>query len=107
MTLALSWGKLETEEVLDLKGVDFLRPVPAEGVEGFDEGKACGFDAAGDGAVLAQGGFAFGELSEVVEMGEFLARSFGGQTLAVLPDKGEAKVGEMAVEQGKVGGRFH
>jgi hypothetical protein len=24
-----------------------------------------------------------------------------------LPDKGEAKVGEMAVEQGKVGGRFH
>jgi hypothetical protein len=107
MTLALSWGKLETEEVLDLKAVDFLRPVPAEGVEGFDEGKACGFDAAGDGAVLAQGGFAFGELSEVVEMGEFLACGFGGQALAVLPDEGKAKVGEMAVEQGQVGSRFH
>ena len=37
--------KLETEEVLDLKAVDFLRPVPAEGVESFDEGKASGFDA--------------------------------------------------------------
>ena len=70
-------------------------------------GKACGFDATGDGAVLAQGGFAFGELGEVVEMGEFLACGFGGQALAVLPDKGEAKVGEMAVEQGQVGSRFH
>ena len=99
--------KLETEEVLDLKAVDFLRPVPAEGVEGFDEGKASGFDAPGDGTVLAQGGFAFGKLGEVIEMGEFLARGLGGQALAVLPDEGEAKVGEVAVEQGKVGSRFH
>jgi len=107
MTLALSWGKLKTEEVLDLEAVDFLRPVPAEGVEGFDEGKACGFDAASDSTILAQGGFAFGELGEVIEMGELLARGFGGEALAVLPEEGEAKVGEMAVEQGKVGGRFH
>ena len=78
MTLALSWGKLKTEEVLDLEAVDFLRPVPAEGVEGFDQREACGFDAASDGTVLAQGGFAFGEFGEVVEMGEFLARGFGG-----------------------------
>jgi hypothetical protein len=57
--------KLKTEEVLDLEAVDFLRPVPAEGVEGFYQREASGFDAAGDDAVLAQGGFAFGELSEV------------------------------------------
>ena len=50
---------------------------------------------------------AFGEFSEIVEMGEFLACGLGGQALAVLPDKGEAKVGEMTVEQGEVGGRFH
>lgn len=31
----------------------------------------------------------------------------GSQALAVLPDEGEAKVGEMTVEQGEVGGRFH
>ena len=31
------FDELETEEVLDLEAVDFLRPVPAEGVEGFDE----------------------------------------------------------------------
>jgi hypothetical protein len=47
------------------------------------------------------------ELGEVVEMGEFLARGLGGQALAVLPDEGKAKVGEMAVEQGQVGSRFH
>jgi proline racemase len=40
-------------------------------------------------------------------MGEFLACGFGGQALAVLPDEGKAKVGEMAVEQGQVGSRFH
>jgi hypothetical protein len=99
--------ELETEEVLDLEAVDFLRPAPAEGVEGFDKREASGFDATDDGAVLAQGAFAFGELGEIIEVGEFLARGFGGQALEVLPDKGEAKVGEMAVEQGKVGGRFH
>jgi hypothetical protein len=105
--LALSWGELKTEEVLDLEAVDFLRPVPTEGVEGFDQREARGFDAASDGTVLAQGGFAFGELGEVIEMGELLARGFGSEALAVLSDEGEAKVGEMAVEQGKVGGRFH
>jgi hypothetical protein len=40
-------------------------------------------------------------------MRELLAGGFGSEALAVLPDKGKAKVGEMAVEQGKVGGRFH
>ena len=34
------FDELETEEVLDLEAVDFLRPVPAEGVEGFDEGES-------------------------------------------------------------------
>jgi hypothetical protein len=34
-------------------------------------------------------------LSEVVEMREFLAGGFGSEALAVLPDKGKAKVGEM------------
>ena len=97
------FDKLEAEEVLDLKAVDFLGPVPAEGVEGFDQREACGFDAAGDGTVLTQGGFAFGEFSEIVKMGEFLACGLGGQALAVLPDEGEAKVGEMAVKQGQVG----
>ena len=31
------FDELEAEEVLDLEAVDFLGPVPAEGVEGFDE----------------------------------------------------------------------
>ena len=39
-------------------------------------------------------------------MGEFLACGFGGQALAVLPDEGKAKVGEMAVGQGQVSHEF-
>jgi hypothetical protein len=40
-------------------------------------------------------------------MGEFLACGLGGQALAVLPDEGEAKVGEMTIEQGQVSSRLH
>ena len=51
--------ELESEEILDLKAIDFLGPVPAKGVEGFDDGEACRLDAPGDSAVGTQGGFAF------------------------------------------------
>ena len=47
-----------------MESVDLLRPVPAEGIEGFDDGEACGLDATGDAAVGAQGGFACDELCE-------------------------------------------
>ena len=55
--------ELEAEEVLDLEAVDFLGPVPAELFEGLDDGEAGGFDAPLDGALAAQGGFAFDELA--------------------------------------------
>ena len=57
--------ELEAEEILDLKAVDLFGPVPAEGVEGLDDGEAGALDAAGDGAVGAQVGFALDELGEV------------------------------------------
>jgi len=55
-------NELETEEVLDLEPVDFFRPVPAEGFEGLDDWEACGLDAPGDGALVAQGRLALDEL---------------------------------------------
>ena len=84
--------ELEAEEVLDLEAVDLLGPVPAEGVEGFDDGEAGGLDAPGDGAVGAQGGFAFDELGEVVEVGEGVFGGGGGEGLAVLCEEGRRRV---------------
>ena len=77
--------ELETEEVLDLEAVDFLGPVPAEGVEGFNDGEAGGLEAPGDGAVGAQGGFAFDELGEVVEVSDRVFGGGGGQRSGSVP----------------------
>ena len=60
--------ELESELVLDLETVDFLGPVPAEGVEGFNDWEPGGPDASGDSAVSVQGGFALNELGQVVKM---------------------------------------
>jgi hypothetical protein len=54
-------------------------PGALEFFQGFDRREACGFDAVGDGTVLAQGGFAFGELGEIIEVGSsFRAASVAG-----------------------------
>lgn len=80
--------EVEVEEVLDFETVNFLRPVPAEGIEGFDDGKAGGFDASGDGAIGTSGGFALDELGEVLQMGEGVLGGLGGGGMAVLLAKG-------------------
>jgi hypothetical protein len=84
--------ELESEEVLDLEAVDLFGPIPAEGVEGFDDGEAGGLDAPGDGAVGAPGGFAGDESGEVVEVGEGRFGGGGGERLAVLFEEGQAQV---------------
>lgn len=43
--------ELKSEEVLDLKAIDFFWPVPAEGFEGLDDGEAGVLDASGRGAI--------------------------------------------------------
>ncbi len=91
--------ELEAEEILDLQTVDLLGPVPAEGVEGFDDGEARGLDAPGDAAVGAQGGFAFDELGEVVEVGQGVFGGGGGEGLAVLSEEGQAQGVEVGVEK--------
>ena len=90
--------ELEAEEILDLEAVDLFGPVPSEGVEGFDDGEAGGLDAAGDGAVGAQVGFAGDELGEVVEVGDGVFGGGGGEWLAVLFEEGQAQGVEVGVE---------
>ena len=95
--------ELEAEEVLDLQAVDLFGPVPAEGVEGFDDGKAGRLETPGDGAVGAQGGFAFVELAEVVEMGQGVFGGGGGEGLAVFFEVGQMQGFKAGVVAGVAG----
>ena len=60
--------KAEAEEVLDLELVDFLRPVPAELVQGLTHGEAGGAHASFDGALLARGAFAVEQALEELQV---------------------------------------
>src|SRR6516165_3457263 len=52
----------QTEQVLDLRAVDFFGPVPLEVIEGFEHREARVLDASLDAAVLAHRGFALNQL---------------------------------------------
>ena len=93
----------QAEEVLDLEAIDLFGPVPAEGFEGFEDGKARGLDAAGHGAVLAREGFAFDEAVEVIEMTPVFAGGFGGGGAEVFFEVGQLEVVEAVIE-GEIGG---
>ncbi len=95
--------ELESKEVLDLDAVDFLRPVPAECVEGFDDGKTGGFDASGGDPIKTQGGFSGDESGEVIEVGLGIFSGFGGVLLALFFDERQAQFIEMIMEFGEVG----
>jgi len=63
-------------------------PVPTEGTDGFDDGKAGGLDASGDGPVGMSSDFALDELGEVIEVGEgFLGGGGGGGTAVFLAER--------------------
>ena len=59
------------------------------------------------GCAGAQGGFAFDELGEVVEMGDCVFGGGGGQGLAVFFEEGQAQGVEVGVKGGEVGFGFH
>ena len=97
--------ELEAEQILDLEPVDFLWPVPEERVEGFDDREPGGLDAPRDGAVGPEGGLAFDELCQIVEMGEGVFGGGGGKRPAMLLEERQAQCVETGVEFGDVG--FH
>jgi len=95
----------EAEEVLDLGAVDRGGPGPVELIEGLEHGEASGLGAAEDAAIVAGGGFEFGEAEEEVDVAEAGACGVEGHVLVVLGDGGEAE----AVQEGceLVRWRFH
>ena len=67
--------KLQTEQILDLRPIDFLRPVPLELIERLEDREACEADASLQALILAPGDLALDQALEVVERRPLL---FGG-----------------------------
>ena len=84
--------------VLYLLAVDGFGPVPVEGVEGFDDGEAGGFDAPFDGSCASLEGFAFDEAGEVVDVGSVVFCGVSGLVWVVFADPCEFEVVEVFVE---------
>ena len=97
--------ELEPEEVLDLEPIDLFGPVPAEALQGFEHREAGVFDPAGQGAVLAGGGFALDQAAQVVEVRPVVGGRLGGQQTAVGFEVRQLQVIETLVECG-VSGTF-
>src|SRR5262249_61192353 len=66
--VGLTFNEGQPEQVLDLRAVDLLGPAPLKILERLEHGEARVFDAPLDGAVLAQGGFAFDELCGMIDV---------------------------------------
>ena len=98
MRLALSLINAEAEVVLHLEAVDPGGPVPAELLQGFDDGKARQPNAALGGAIAPHVRLAFQESGQVVHMGPRFVGRLCGQVGILLRDKGELQVGEMVLD---------
>jgi len=100
--------ELKSEEVLDLKAIDFFWPVPAEGFEGLDDRKAGVFDASCRGPIRAQVGFALDELGEVIEVRDRVFCGSCSKGATVFTEEGQTQVCQTGVELGDVVvGGFH
>jgi hypothetical protein len=79
----------QTEEVLHLQLVDFLRPVPVELVEHLDDREACGADPTFHGALLAHRALAIEQTLEELEVRPRRRRGFLGERGVMFGDVAE------------------
>jgi ABC transporter substrate binding protein len=77
-------------------------PAPLKVFHRLEHGEAGFFDAPIDGAVLAHGGLAIDQLSEVRKVRELLLGSFGGQILVVAFYLGKVQAIELGVQSREV-----
>jgi hypothetical protein len=66
--IGLAIDKLQAEQILDLKAIDLFGPTPVELLEGFEHWEAGELDPALGAMVLAQVGFPFDELGQILEL---------------------------------------
>jgi hypothetical protein len=82
------------EEVLDLKAIEPLGPLPVELVEGFEDGEAGLLKPALHAQPMEPIPFAFGEVLKELMMGPLLASGFGGHRLMVFQAPGQSQVSQ-------------
>ena len=76
----------QPEQVFDLHFVDLGRPVPAESVQGLEDGEAGGVDAPLQGSLLPALVFAFEQALEIVGVGQPFFRRLLGERLVIFGD---------------------
>jgi hypothetical protein len=91
------FDKLEVEVLLHLEAVDPCGPVPAELLQGFDDGEARQTNATFGGTIPPQVGLAFNKSGQIVHMGPRFVRCLFGQLCILSGDKGELQIGEMVL----------
>src|SRR5262249_5743478 len=98
--------KLEMEMMLHLEAVNTRGPVPAELLQGFDDGEARQPDATLGGAILPQIDLAFQESGQVRYMRPRVLGCLSRQRGIVLRDKGQFQIGQMGLHSARgCGGR--
>ena len=90
--------KREAEVVLHLETVNPRRPVPAELIEGFNDGKARQTNTALGGTIVPHARFAFQEFGQIVHMEPRFVGGLLGQRGILLCDKGELQIREMVLD---------
>ena len=92
--------KLQPEQLLYLKTVDFFGPGPMELIQGFDHRKACHANAALDRTILSQRGFPIGQFFQVVLMGPAVLCGLFGKLMMLFTHKRQLQIFEVPVKQG-------
>jgi hypothetical protein len=90
--------KAQGEVMLDLGTVNLRGPVPAERIQGFNDGKARHANASLSSTVTPQEGLAFDQLREILNMRLLPGCCLLSEIAVVVSDKRELQVEEMAIE---------
>ena len=92
----------QTEQVLDLRAVDFLGPIPLEVIERFEHEEARVLDPSLDAAVLAHGGLALNQLGQIVQMRALLLGGLAGKHLVVALDVVQLQTMQLSIQSCQV-----
>ena len=92
-------NEVQAEEVLDLRPVDLLRPVPLELIQGFGEGEARAADTLSEGLVLAPGDLTFDQVVQVIRRSRPLFDGGLRQLMIVGADKRELQAQQQFIQR--------
>ena len=102
--VGLLFDEVQAEEILDLRPVDLLRPVPLELIEGLDEREAGPADALIEALVLAAGDLALDQVLQVLEWSPTAVRRRLGELMVVGAQERQLQAQQSCSESGGTAG---